>query len=600
MHRISFGEAGNLKDFITALKDDRHFAMDFWAMVGDLSARERGALSDDEMLDALVEGSTGLKITALPLSEKIATAELKNLLAGVDIESPLATPPVFEPAAAEQPAVRPAAADQPLARPEEPPFTAPMPRSSQAERARSPLTEPANAASAPAAAEAPIFPDSRSPYSRTASSAVEAARLPEVSHIPDRVSDVDGGDTPRESQEPEPTRGRISIEQALRRLEETSRELREQLEDFKDTQPVPQEVVESPVVTARPVEPPIERPVEPPVKQEPVQREPWIVVDPPRAEAATAPEAVVVAPIEKPAYAPVERPRQVERDQDDLRRDQAFGRPAPFVPAPRASRQAAFTPHSFGTLSHRGLLPRDADDDPFIAVPLSAYTESNTPGIRWGLVLLALLFLLVGGIWLALHYGYGQDLLDSSRTTLRTKVGLFGQELHDLATPSSSQPQNPQQPASTDNPQSTLKSSQASDASNPQPASPSRSGRHQAAQNSSPDELPPTPANVRPDASAAVHGAVRVSASAMEANLISSRVPVYPEAAKNQEIDGPVVLDIVVSPSGSVEYAHAVSGDSHLRTAAEEAVLKWRYKPYQINGTPVAAATQVRIVFRLP
>jgi TonB family protein len=85
----------------------------------------------------------------------------------------------------------------------------------------------------------------------------------------------------------------------------------------------------------------------------------------------------------------------------------------------------------------------------------------------------------------------------------------------------------------------------------------------------------------------------------MEANLISSRVPVYPEAAKAMEIEGPVLLDVVISRTGAVDYARVIEGDSHLRAAAEEAVRKWRYKPYLINGRPVAAVTQVRIVFRL-
>jgi TonB family protein len=86
----------------------------------------------------------------------------------------------------------------------------------------------------------------------------------------------------------------------------------------------------------------------------------------------------------------------------------------------------------------------------------------------------------------------------------------------------------------------------------------------------------------------------------MEANLITSRVPIYPEAAKAMEIEGTVVLEVTISSSGAVDFARAVSGDSHLRAAAEEAVLKWRYKPYILQGRAVEAATQVRVVFKLP
>jgi TonB family protein len=94
--------------------------------------------------------------------------------------------------------------------------------------------------------------------------------------------------------------------------------------------------------------------------------------------------------------------------------------------------------------------------------------------------------------------------------------------------------------------------------------------------------------------------AVRVPAAVMEANLISSRVPVYPDAARAMEIEGTVVVEAVISRTGAVDYARAISGDSHLRAAAEEAVMKWRYKPYLLNGVPVEAATQVRVTFRLP
>jgi protein TonB len=85
----------------------------------------------------------------------------------------------------------------------------------------------------------------------------------------------------------------------------------------------------------------------------------------------------------------------------------------------------------------------------------------------------------------------------------------------------------------------------------------------------------------------------------MQANLLSSRVAVYPEDARAMGIEGAVEVEAVISRTGAVEYAHAISGDPHLRSAAEEAVMTWRYKPYAINGTPVQAVTQARVNFRL-
>jgi TonB family protein len=92
---------------------------------------------------------------------------------------------------------------------------------------------------------------------------------------------------------------------------------------------------------------------------------------------------------------------------------------------------------------------------------------------------------------------------------------------------------------------------------------------------------------------------VKVSASVMEDNLVTSRVPAYPEAAKAEGIQGPVVMEAVISKSGTVDHVRVIEGDHQLRSAAEEAVLKWRYRPYLVNGQPVDVATQVRVDFRL-
>ena len=36
-----------------------------------------------------------------------------------------------------------------------------------------------------------------------------------------------------------------------------------------------------------------------------------------------------------------------------------------------------------------------------------------------------------------------------------------------------------------------------------------------------------------------------------------------------------------------------------LSAAAEQAVLTWRYRPYLLNGEPIAVETTVYVVFRL-
>jgi TonB family protein len=90
-----------------------------------------------------------------------------------------------------------------------------------------------------------------------------------------------------------------------------------------------------------------------------------------------------------------------------------------------------------------------------------------------------------------------------------------------------------------------------------------------------------------------------VSPSVMDRNLIVSRVPAYPEFAKLKRVEGNVVMQALISKEGTVKRVHVTEGDSRLRSAAEEAVYKWRYRPYVLNGQPVDVATTVTVKFNL-
>jgi TonB family protein len=93
---------------------------------------------------------------------------------------------------------------------------------------------------------------------------------------------------------------------------------------------------------------------------------------------------------------------------------------------------------------------------------------------------------------------------------------------------------------------------------------------------------------------------VNVPASLMQENLISSRVPAYPDAAKAQGIQGTVMMRAIISKNGTVGHLQVIDGDPLLRAAATEAVSRWRYRPYTLDGSPVEVATTVRVDFRLP
>ena len=94
-------------------------------------------------------------------------------------------------------------------------------------------------------------------------------------------------------------------------------------------------------------------------------------------------------------------------------------------------------------------------------------------------------------------------------------------------------------------------------------------------------------------------GVVNVSPSVMDRNLIVSRVPAYPEEARERRVEGDVIMRALISKDGTVERLQVMQGDSRLRSAAEDAVYKWRYKPYTLNGQPVEVATTVTVNFNL-
>ena len=87
-----------------------------------------------------------------------------------------------------------------------------------------------------------------------------------------------------------------------------------------------------------------------------------------------------------------------------------------------------------------------------------------------------------------------------------------------------------------------------------------------------------------------------------EANLQSlKRVePVYPEAARQQRIQGLVVLDATVDKDGDVQQVAVISGNPMLATAASAAVLKWRFKPLVQDGRVVPFTTRITVDFVLP
>jgi periplasmic protein TonB len=84
-----------------------------------------------------------------------------------------------------------------------------------------------------------------------------------------------------------------------------------------------------------------------------------------------------------------------------------------------------------------------------------------------------------------------------------------------------------------------------------------------------------------------------------EGQLLRRVQPVYPEAARKMRIQGPVVLQAIISKEGRIEHLQVVSGHPFLVKAAAEAVQQWRYRPYVLNGEAVEVETLVTVNFVL-
>jgi periplasmic protein TonB len=106
----------------------------------------------------------------------------------------------------------------------------------------------------------------------------------------------------------------------------------------------------------------------------------------------------------------------------------------------------------------------------------------------------------------------------------------------------------------------------------------------------------PGPAvSVRPASVGLVHISTGVSAGM----LLGPIRPVYPAIAKAAGVQGTVVVEAIISRTGTIESLHAVSGPMMLQAAALEAIREARYRPYLLNGEPTEVQTTITVNFRM-
>jgi protein TonB len=86
-----------------------------------------------------------------------------------------------------------------------------------------------------------------------------------------------------------------------------------------------------------------------------------------------------------------------------------------------------------------------------------------------------------------------------------------------------------------------------------------------------------------------------------EPDYLSNPAPLYPQAARDQEQEGLVILDVIVGTDGRAESIRISSSSGYhlLDDAALKAVHNYRFRTALLNGIKVRSHVQVPIRFRL-
>jgi TonB family protein len=104
--------------------------------------------------------------------------------------------------------------------------------------------------------------------------------------------------------------------------------------------------------------------------------------------------------------------------------------------------------------------------------------------------------------------------------------------------------------------------------------------------------------NARPNA-----GRVTIDAGAVRnppmgpVRKIHDVAPVWPDAARQANVRGTVIVEFTIAPDGSVTDAHILRGIPLLNDAALECVRQWRYEPPRLDGRPFPAHITATVSF---
>lgn len=98
---------------------------------------------------------------------------------------------------------------------------------------------------------------------------------------------------------------------------------------------------------------------------------------------------------------------------------------------------------------------------------------------------------------------------------------------------------------------------------------------------------------------AATQNIIRRSEGVLRGSALNRTAPEYPRAAKEQNVEGDVVIEITIDEEGKVSNARAMSGHELLVDAALEAAKQWTFKPTKLNDQAVKVSGILTFRFKL-
>jgi TonB family protein len=91
--------------------------------------------------------------------------------------------------------------------------------------------------------------------------------------------------------------------------------------------------------------------------------------------------------------------------------------------------------------------------------------------------------------------------------------------------------------------------------------------------------------------------ATRVSPDEAAKHVVQSPKPAYPPLAQQARIEGSVILEVSIDETGAVRNIKLVRGHPMLAAPAIEAMKKWTYQPFDVDGKPAIVKTFVAVTF---